>query len=153
MTGDALRRIREAHGLSKARIAGLAGYMSPSGVRDFEKKMRSFVNGSKGNNKRRAAWLKMLDALSKATGRVREACEAREAREADTAPVDVPPVVEVVAAHSWGCFVPKGTTHLLNGEPVRVKDYHGRRIGFAWDGRDWVRANRVELSRRLEVVQ
>lgn len=39
---------------------------------------------------------------------------------------------------------PKGTTHILNDEPVRLAIHHGQPRGFRWDGSDWVRSMRVE---------
>lgn len=142
MTGDVLRRLRKAYGFSAKDVANAAGRRYARAVRDVER-TKSFVGGSVGrNNQRRRMWLWVVDALRRLRdGEYEVDREAAEA--AEPAPVPAPVVVRAF---------PKGTTHLLQGEPVRVVDYHGRRMGFAWDG-EWVRANRVELSRSLEVVQ
>lgn len=133
MTGDVLRRLREARGFTVTQVAVSAG-INRSTINDMERSRRH-VGDAAQRNKR---WARYIHALRK--------LELEREMSAASSRARAKAYAELKRHNA-----PTGTTHFLAGEPVRIREYGGKRMGFAWVG-EWVRSSRVEDAKRLEVV-
>lgn len=133
MTGNVLRRLREARGLTLSQVAVCAG-INRSTAAELESSRRH-AGDSVQRGKCWSRYIKALRKLELAREMMAASSRAREKAHAEL----------------QRCNAPIGTTHFLAGEPVRIREYGGKRMGFAWVG-EWVRSSRVEDAKCLEVV-
>lgn len=133
MTGDILRKIREARGLKHTEMAR-SGRVAIYFFRNTEEIRASYRCGQLRQNARRAEVWGRYIAILRAAKKHQKTTRRR---------VVLKPLVRQEC--------PVGTTHFLDGEPIRIREHCGKRMGFAWVG-EWVRSSRVEDAKRLEVV-
>ena len=142
MTGAALKRLREAYGLSQADVARASGTICKA-LDNIERggvsysRSRGASNASR-NNHRERQWRAILAAMrALLNSRAERAQEARRKQEAEE--------------RKKRAATPRGTTHMLDDEPVRVMMMHGARKAFRHDGKHWVRCvgwdSRIERAR------
>ena len=146
MTGDILRRLREAYGFSQRAVAGVMQRDSRA-VSRLESGGRSWGSGREGpaeRCRRHDRFLVCLDALRilrKKPPKRAPAATKKTKTEKGSAPVDKAP------------YKPAGATHQIERrgikEWVRIIPMHGTLRGFAWQG-EWVRAAWVEGSSEFQ---
>lgn len=153
MTGAILRRLREAHGISRKELAvyGVSIFM----VSSLENNGLSRAKPGHWERKR-ASWRNYLDAL-------RDAKKAQIATKSATSPVktstpDTLPAEEETVPQNVDVFGKPSpdamqVEHLGAREWVKVSVINGRQYGFVWRGGDWVRSAWVEeklLGRKVK---
>ena len=146
MTGDILRRLREAYGFSQRAVAGVMQRDSRA-VSRLESGGRSWGSGREGpaeRCRRHDRFLVCLDALrilrKKPPKRAPAATKKTEKGSA--------PVVEA-------SYKPAGATHQIERRGIkewaRIVPMHGTLRGFAWQG-EWMRAAWVEGSNTFQAA-
>ena len=144
MTGNVLKRLREAYGLSQADVARVGGTIYKA-LDNIERhgvsysRSRGASNASR-NNHRQRQWRAIIAAMrALLNARAEREAEARRKQEAEE--------------RKKRAATPRGTTHMLDDEPVRVMMMHGVRKAFRHDGKAWVRCvgwdKRIELARAV----
>ena len=134
MTGNVLKRLREAYGLKQADVARVGGTIYKA-LDNIERGGVSYsrshgASNASRNNHRQRQWRAIIAAMrALLNARAEREAEARRKQEAEE--------------RKKRAAIPRGTTHMRDGEPVRVVMMHGRMRGFLWDG-GWLRSARVE---------
>lgn len=126
MTGNVLKRLREAYGLKQTDVASAGNYRDADAIYMTERR-QSWVTGCNqggANVRRQRGWLRYLNVLRELTGRQRAVCGDKSL-----------PMVHL----------PPGTTHTAHGEPLKAVEKNGRQLIFRHDGHDWVRSARNNL--------
>ena len=129
MTGDVLKRLREAYGLTRREVEKAAGLYA-NAMRQAEAVKIFWRSGEKGrqNLTRYQTWRKITAALRRLREKQREA-NKRAALTAEREPAKIKLL-----------SIPRGATHMLGSEPLRIVQIHGRQMIFRHDGHDWVRS-------------
>lgn len=134
MTGNVLRRLREAYGFAVKDVA-LHARMSAARLRNFERQSKSYSHVP-GTCARQISNFRMVVRA------LRELRQAMWIAEAELAAAHASHKRGSVQQHT-NSSIPRGTTHWLGYEPVRYVMIHGKTRGFRWDG-GWLRSARVE---------
>ena len=145
MTGDILRRLREAYGFSQRAVAGVMQRDSRA-VSRLESGGRSWGSGREGpaeRCRRHNRFLVCLDALRILRKKPpKRAPAATKKTEKGSAPVAEAP------------YKPAGATHRIERRGIkewaRIVPMHGTLRGFEWRGGEWVRAAWVEGSNEFQ---
>lgn len=127
MTGNVLRRLREAYGFSLREVARTAR-IYPNAVRQAEATEKLWRSG----HKRSLSRYEVLRKITAAMRALRDGVKPQAVEQEEAAEVSATPL----AAKS----LPSGTTHTFAGKPLRVVSLPGREMVFRHDGRDWVRS-------------
>lgn len=134
MTGNVLKRLREAYGLKPRDVAREAA-IQVAKLNAVERLGKSYslhpntLARQQGNFRRIVAALRTLrQSMWVAEAERAAACAPRK---------------RVSLRQQAGNGIPPGATHWLGDEPVRFVVMHGQSRGFRWDG-DWLRSARVE---------
>lgn len=146
MTGAILRRLREAHGISRKELAvyGVSIFM----VSSLENNGLSRAKPGHWERKR-ASWRNYLDALrdaKKAQIATTPTASPAKTSTTNTLPAEeetVPQNVDVFGKPSPDAMQ---VEHLGAREWVKVSVINGRQYGFVWRGGDWVRSAWVEAK-------
>lgn len=147
MTGAILRRLREAHGISRKELAvyGVSIFM----VSSLENNGLSRAKPEHWERKR-ASWRNYLDAL-------RDAKKAQIATKSAVSPVktstpDTLPAEEITTQQKAIEEVWKPSPDAMQVEYLGVREWvkvsviHGRQYGFVWRNGDWYRSSWVEAK-------
>ena len=136
MTGEILQRLREAYGLSRDELA-LALGISASAIVQKETRGLSWSHNRWPSARRRESekWQAFFGAYLTALRKLRGKAA---------------PITPIKPS------VPPGATHQIERRGIkewaRIVPMHGTLRGFAWDGRDWVRASWIEASNEFQAA-